>query len=429
MLALSVFLHKLKPQILADPKTRRFQAKREAIVDAATLLFNRRGVKATTLADIASSVGLVTNSVTYYYRKKEDLATVCFLRAIDAFNVMVSVAPQESTVQARMHRLLQQYTGLLAHIEDSKHPPMIVFSDLRALPTPLLAQVFAAYTDMFRKLRAMLKLPEALDRPKDEANACAHIVLSVVNALRGWISRYEPDDYMRVGTRVADILLHGMCADGSRWASTHPGHDWQLEKATTSASGPFLRVATELVNEQGYQGASVDKISAWLNVTKGSFYHHNDNKQDLIFACFERTFAVLRRGLSLAERGADSKGRADNTASGWERACTVACALVRFQLSTQGPLLRITATSALPDQTRRDQVRRTMQGLTERMVNIIVDGMMDGSIRPLDPGVAAHIAVAVVNAAAELPRWSQGAREANVGDLYVRALFVGLLQP
>ena len=122
MLALSVFLHKLKPQILADPKTRRSQAKREAIVDAATLLFNRRGVKATTLADIASSVGLVTNSVTYYYRKKEDLATVCFLRAIDAFNVMVSVASQESTVQVRMHRLLQQYTGLLAHIEDSKHP-------------------------------------------------------------------------------------------------------------------------------------------------------------------------------------------------------------------------------------------------------------------------------------------------------------------
>ena len=107
----------------------------------------------------------------------------------------------------------------------------------------------------------------------------------------------------------------------------------------------------------------------------------------------------------------------------------MACALVRFQLSIQGPLLRITATCALPDQTRRDQVRRTIQGLTERMVNIIVGGMMDGSIRPLDPGVAVYIALAVVNAAAELPRWSQGAREANVGDLDVRALFVGLLQP
>lgn len=415
------------PLPLPEPKTRRFRAKREAIVDAATLLFNQRGVKATTLADIASSVGLVTNSVTYYYRKKEDLATVCFLRAIDAFNVMVGVASREATLPARLHSLLRQYTSLLAHIEDAKHPPMIVFSDLRALPSPLLTQVFLAYTDMFRRLRALLKLPEAPDRPKDEANARAHMVLSVVNALRGWISRYEPDDYARVGARVADILLHGMRADRSHWASTYPDYDWQLEKATTSASEPFLRVATELVNEQGYQGASVDKISARLNVTKGSFYHHNDNKEDLIFACFERTFAVLRRGLRLAEGG--GAGSAGHNASGWDRACAVACALTRFQLSAQGPLLRITATSALPDQTRRDQVRRTMQSLTERMVSIIVDGMVDGSMRPLDPGVAAHIAVGVVNAAAELPRWSQGTQEANVGDLYLRALFVGLLQP
>ena len=70
-----------------------------------------------------------------------------------------------------------------------------------------------------------------------------------------------------------------------------------------------MRVATLLVNEQGYHGALIDKISAQLHVTKGSSYHHyhhhqnddNDNKQDLIFTCFERTFAVLRRGLSLAE--------------------------------------------------------------------------------------------------------------------------------
>ena len=63
-------------------------------------------------------------------------------------------------------------------------------------------------------------------------------------------------------------------------------------------------MATLLVNERGYHGALIDKISAQLHVTKGSSYHHhhyNDNKQDLIFTRFERTFAVLRRGLSLAE--------------------------------------------------------------------------------------------------------------------------------
>jgi AcrR family transcriptional regulator len=78
-------------------QTPRFQEKREAVLGAAALLFNEHGVKGATLADIAASVGLVTNSVTYYYRKKEDLATACFLRSIAAFDTLAamsaSVAP------------------------------------------------------------------------------------------------------------------------------------------------------------------------------------------------------------------------------------------------------------------------------------------------------------------------------------------------
>ena len=55
------------------------------------------------------------------------------------------------------------------------------------------------------------------------------------------------------------------------------------------ASDAFLQAATFLINEQGYRGASVEKISARLNVTKGSFYHYNDNKDDLVANCFERS--------------------------------------------------------------------------------------------------------------------------------------------
>ena len=73
----------------ASPQTARFQEKREAILGAVAALFKQRGVKGATLADIAGSVGSVgrvTDSVTYYYRKKEDLATVCFLRAIEIYD-------------------------------------------------------------------------------------------------------------------------------------------------------------------------------------------------------------------------------------------------------------------------------------------------------------------------------------------------------
>jgi len=36
-------------------------------------------------------------------------------------------------------------------------------------------------------------------------------------------------------------------------------------------------------------------------------------------------------------------------------------------------------------------VRTTIRRLAERLTSVIVDGMMDGSIRPLDPAIAAQV--------------------------------------
>jgi AcrR family transcriptional regulator len=161
-------------------------------------------------------------------------------------------------------------------------------------------------------------------------------------------------------------------------------------------------------------------ISAQLNVTKGSFYHHNDNKEDLISDCFERTFAVIRRALSLAE-GIEGKG--------WDRACAISRSLARFQLSPEGPLLRLGATSALSDPERRSEVRRTMSRLTERLAGVVVDGMMDGSIRPLHPVIAAQVASGLVNSAGSLGHWAPSATQDNVAEIYVRPIFLGILCP
>ena len=62
---------------VATPATERYAKKKEAILAAATAILNRQGVKGMTLADVAAKVGLITTSVTYYYRKKDDLAAAC----------------------------------------------------------------------------------------------------------------------------------------------------------------------------------------------------------------------------------------------------------------------------------------------------------------------------------------------------------------
>ena len=401
-------------------QTPRYQEKREAILCAAAVLFNEQGVKGATLSGIGGSVGLVTNSVTYYYLKKEDLAGACFLRSIAAFEALAVAAAREAGVQARLQAFFRAQAQLLADIEEGRHAPIVAFNDIRALPGEQAETVFAAYTAMFRRVRALLQGPETEHLVRDDLNARSHMVLSIANVAHAWIGRYETGQYQRAAERVSDLLLRGIAGPGSVWQVSAGEGGWPLAAGGEGTSDAFLRAATVLVNEQGYRGASVDKISARLNVTKGSFYHHNDNKHDLIEACFERSFAVMRQALSRAET---------SPGNGWSRACAVARALVQFQLSPDGPLLRASATSALPDQAQRDRVRTTMRHLAERMGAMVVDGMIDGSIRPLDPAVAANAVIATINAAAELQRWVPGANAANAAELYMRPAFEGVLCP
>jgi AcrR family transcriptional regulator len=408
------------PMSKRQPQTSRYQEKREAVLNAAAVLFNERGVKGATLSDIGASVGLVTNSVTYYYRKKEDLAAACFLRTIDAFNGLAAAASREASTEARITAFFSHLARLLADIELQRHAPIVNFNDIRAMPGSHADQVFSAYTEMFRRVRALIGGPEAARLARHDLNARGHIVLSVAHNLRQWIDGYEVEEYPRVARRLADIVLHGLGAPGASWQTDDGKLHWKLGEDSGGTSEAFLRAATTLVNEQGYRGASVDKISAHINVTKGSFYHHNDNKHDLIAECFERTFTVVRRALSLAENG---------PGSGWSRACAAARALVRYQLSDEGPLLRSTAVSALPDDARRVAVRRTLQRLTERMTSVVVDGMIDGSIRALDPHIAAQASIAAINAAAELHRWVASATPDNAADLFVRPALQGVLCP
>ncbi|ACL59285.1 TetR/AcrR family transcriptional regulator [Methylobacterium nodulans] len=399
----------------APRQTRRYAQKRDAILHAAVALFNEAGVKGATLADVARRVGLMTNSVTYYFRRKEDLAAACFLHTIAVLDGLVAEAEAEPDPPARLRHLLDRYFAKRAAVAAGEEPDTAVLNDVRALPEPQAEAVFAAYADLFRRLRGLF---DGAQLERAERNARTHLLLTVIHSVRLWIDRYEPRDYGRVAARVSDLLTGGLAGQAARWA---PGILPEAPCPPESEVSPeaFLRAATILINEQGYRGASVEKISGLLKVTKGSFYHHNDNKDDLVANCFARSFAQIRA----VQDAADAAG-----GSGWERLSTASATLVRRQLGPAGPLLRITAFSALPEGLRTE-TRRTMNRLAERFTFCLVDGMADGSVRAHDPGIAAQLVSSMINAAAELPAWVPGVTPESAADLYARPLFLGLFAP
>jgi len=201
------------------PKTARFRQKREAILAAAARQFNERGVKDATLGEIAASVGLVTSGITYYYRRKEDLAAACLARAIAEDKKLVLIAAREGSVAQRVTRLFQLHAERLAAIESGAQPPLIGFSDIRTLPEAQASSVYADYIDLFRSARALLAAPDRTTLGREARNARTHLLLSATMAVSFWISRCEVDEYARAALRVADLVLHGAIGNTKAWPS------------------------------------------------------------------------------------------------------------------------------------------------------------------------------------------------------------------
>lgn len=392
--------------------TRRFEAKRTAIIRSAIDEMNRKGVRGMTLGDVAARLGLVPTGVIYYFRNKEELAAAAFLNGIDAYGELIASGASEATAEARISAFIQAYFARARRFAAGEADPLPVFNDVRALNS---AAVNAAYVDMYRAMRALLPGRDAL--PRLHRNARAHLLLSQMFWIAAWQGQAEPADYARSADRMAAILARGVVAPGVAWPEPRP-LDLRAE-ALAPSSEQFLRAATCLINEEGYHGASVERISARLNVSKGAFYHHNETKDDLVVACFERTFETMWRAIRTAEQ---ARG------SGLEVLVSAVSALVAHQISGEAPLLRTSALSAVPEALRAGLMQR-FNRISYRIASILCDGIGDGSVAPVDVNVASQLITSAINAAAELHYWTPGLAPDAVVAHYVRPIFEGLASP
>ncbi|MBS0333162.1 MAG: TetR/AcrR family transcriptional regulator [Proteobacteria bacterium] len=401
----------------AVQSTDRFERKREAILDASTDLLNIRGVKGLTLGVAASAVGLSTTSVTYYFRRKDDLAAAVMLRGVAALNEIVGQALGAPTPEARLHALLRLYLQRMRRAALGEAPPLPMLSDLRALSMPQRAEVMSAYLKVFRRLRQIFETPEMDWLTRGRRTARTHMLLEQLFWAVAWLPKYDPEDYPRICERMFDILTGGLAAPGAVWAPQPlPLADMAPRGRADMARETFLMAATRLINARGYRGASVDKISAELNVTKGSFYHHNEAKDDLVVACFDRTFDVMTRVQRLALNLSGDQ---------WTRVSSAAAALAEFQLSEHGPLLRTSALTALPEAIRHQMVQHSDK-VSDRFASMISDGIAEGSIRPVDPFLAAQMLNATINAGAELGFWVPGMKPKAAPAIFARPLLMGI---
>lgn len=396
----------------ARGETKRFRAKRDAILAAAADVINEQSAKGMTFADVAQRVGLNTTSVTYYFKRKEDLAAAAFDVTLDRLDGMLDEAHREATPEARVARWLAINMERLARIERGEEKAFAILSDLRAMEGEMRQRLMQRWQHVFRRTRALWG--EGGSRTEtDLRGARAHVLLENSFWLPAWLVRYELDEYPRVEARLMDVFRHGIAAEGAAWKP----HMLDLEHDEAEPGREaFLLAATRLINELGYRGASVQKIASELNVTKGSFYHHLDAKDELVIECYKRSFDIIAEAQRVAEEGPGDH---------WRKLTGIIATLLDVQFSERGPLLRTTALSGLPPRVRQAMVDRSNR-IARRFAGMLSDGIAEGSIRAIDPLVASQTMMALQNAAFDMRKWASTMPREKAIAFYASTIVFGL---
>ena len=376
--------------------TRKFGEKREAIVHAAAVLINEVGVQATTLAEVARAIGLNATSVTYYFPRKEQLVVAVYDETLTLMERMAREALEQAEPAARLRHFIAAHVALRKRIRAGERGLVTALSEIRTLEPEVQDPLMAHYLRIVDLVRRFF----GEWRDKDERalfSARAHILLEAMMWWPVWSIRYSVLDFPRIEERLFDVLAHGLPARRGAFDPQQLVGNWRTpEEEEAGQNEAFLRAATVTINERGYRGASVNRIAESLNVTKGSFYHHHQAKDDLVLACFQQSYDRLS-AVQIAGR--------DIETDYWIRLSSVLAELVDVQFFDATPLLRTTALQALDAEHKIDVVTRSNR-LARRFAGMLIDGIADGSVRAIDPLVAGQVIMSTINSAYEARHWA-----------------------
>jgi AcrR family transcriptional regulator len=181
----------------------------------------------------------------------------------------------------------------------------------------------------------------------------------------------------------------------------------------------LLRVAVQVFTERGYDGTSMEDLSARLGITKSSIYHHVPGKAELLRLAVDRALDALE---AVTAEPAATTGRAiDRLEHVVRRSVEVLAAELPFVTL----LLRVRGNSAV----EQDALRRRRE--FDRIVTDLVRAAAaEGDVRPdVDPAVTSRLLFGTVNSLTEWYRPDRGLAPDALADALVAIVFHGLRRP
>lgn len=398
-------------------KTARYTDKRERILAAAGESLAREGLQGLDLAVVAEAIGLRRSSLTYYFANVEDLAAAVLERTIAELREQVRHAAAHSSLEERLVALFRAEAEVYFGWQEGTGSRRQQLGEIRALKSDHRKHLGQHYAALVRDVAQMLA-GHANDEQQvsDRELLAAQLVLENLFWLPAWLGFYHHWEAERVLEQVVDNLLHGIAAD----PLSLDGPVLAVESAEDTGEvslQAYLRVATRLVCERGYRGASIDRIASELNVTKGSFYHHIAMKDDLVEVCFERSYDRLAQFQRKAE---------EDTASAGEALMLVLRSVISTQFEGEIPFLRSSALVGMESGLRARVIERSQRAI-RWFASQLGSAMREGDIRPGDTLVAAQMLYIAGNSAFDVPRLIRSEKHALEQD-YLQMAMCGIKQ-
>jgi len=193
--------------VVSRAQETRFELKRDRMLRAAALCFNRKGFSGTSLKDIARHLGLTDAALYYYVRNKEELVYQCYLRAADVGRAAMDRAISEGSDGFDKVRRYLAY-----HVESmvGDDGPVAIMSEIPSLD--------AAHRDQVLELsrRHSERFEQLLEEGIADGSIADCDVRMTGNAIMGslnWIPKWHHGDE-RVAARVLEefprILSRGL---------------------------------------------------------------------------------------------------------------------------------------------------------------------------------------------------------------------------
>lgn len=208
--------HKVMQMVESSNPPRRVTVRRAReraeILDAAALVFRRRGYGAATVEDIAGELGIVKGSLYHYIRSKQELLYEIAVEPLRAANQAIDDA---SAIDGPVeHRIRQAVISHIAVIHDQYPRLSISLLERLELPPEQLAEIKDLHNRYQERWRDLLAsgVSTGLLRADIDLGLTTLGILGMLNWATQW---YRPDGRAgpaEIGAEFATLALQGILA-------------------------------------------------------------------------------------------------------------------------------------------------------------------------------------------------------------------------